>query len=95
MNILKRPINTEKIIKDGEKGRYGFIVEINSNKIDIKKAVQEMYGVTVDTVRTMRYLGKTTTQQRKKSISTGRKSAFKKAIVTLKKGDTIDFYSNI
>ncbi|MEI6817523.1 MAG: 50S ribosomal protein L23 [Bacteroidota bacterium] len=97
MNILKRPIITEKMNKQAAVGRYGFIVDVHHNKIQIKKAVEAMYGVTVDDVRTMRCLGKTSTRQNmnSKSISSGRKSSYKKAIVTLKKGETIDFYSNI
>jgi len=97
MNILKRPIITEKMTKEGDSGRYGFVVDVHHNKIQIRKAVEAMYGVTVEDVNTMRYLGKKSSRQtmNRKSISSGRKAAFKKAIVTLKKGDTIDFYTNI
>ncbi len=97
MNILKRPIITEKMNKEAAKGRYGFIVDVNHNKIQIRKAVESMYGVSVEDVNTMRYLGKQSSRQtmNRKSVSTGRKAMFKKAIVTLKKGDIIDFYSNI
>ena len=95
MNILKRAIVTEKANKEAEKSIYGFIVDRDANKIDIKNAVQQMFGVTVEDVRTMRYLGKKSTRQTKRSVQTGRKSSFKKAIVCLKKGETIDFYGNI
>lgn len=83
--------------KEGVNGRYGFIVDVTHNKIEIKKAVEKMYQVTVEDIRTMRYLGKKSSRQSfsKRSMSTGRKASFKKAIVTLKKGDIIDFYSNI
>jgi large subunit ribosomal protein L23 len=83
--------------KEAAKGRYGFIVDVNHNKIEIRKAVEKLYGVTVEDVNTMRYLGKKSSRQsfNKKSMSNGRKASFKKAVVTLKKGDTIDFYTNI
>jgi large subunit ribosomal protein L23 len=94
--ILKKPIITEKMTSQGESlGRYGFVVSKNANKIQIKKAVEEMYGVSVDTVRTMNYYGKTKFRSTKSKMIRGNSGAFKKAIVQLKKGDAIDFYSNI
>jgi large subunit ribosomal protein L23 len=96
MSILKRPIITEKMTAQTEKmGRYGFIVDEKANKLEIKKAVEGMYNVTVDDVRTMRYGGKRKSRFTKSGIIAGRKNNFKKAIVQLKKGDTIDFYSAI
>ena len=67
----------------------------NHKKIEIKKEVEAMYNVTVLDVNTMRYAGKTKSRYTKTGLVKGRNNAFKKAIVTLKKGDTIDFYSNI
>ena len=80
----------------GEKlGRYGFVVEKSANKIQIKKAVEDMYGVTVESVRTMNYYGKTKFRSTKNQIIKGNNGAYKKAVVFLKKGEGIDFYSNI
>ena len=80
----------------GEKlNRYGFIVDNKANKIEIKKAVEELYGVTVADVNTMRYAGKRKSRYTKAGLLVGKTNSFKKAIVTLKSGDKIDFYSNI
>jgi large subunit ribosomal protein L23 len=96
MNILLKPIVTEKMTSQGDKfNRYGFIVAKNANKIEIKKAVEELYGVTVESVNTMRYGGKVKTRFTKSGVMAGKSPATKKAIVTLIKGNTIDFYSNI
>ena len=78
-----------------EFNRYGFVVDRNANKIQIKGAVEEAYGVTVDSVRTMNYAGKSKSRSTKAGVISGRTSHFKKAIVQLAVGDTIDFYSNI
>jgi large subunit ribosomal protein L23 len=94
--ILKKPVLTEKMTSMAEKGnRYGFIVDMDANKIQIKKAVEATYGVTVTDVNTMRYMGKSTSRYTKKGFSFGRKNHYKKAVVTVKEGDTIDFFSNI
>jgi len=96
MNILLKPIVTEKMTSQGDKfNRYGFIVAKNANKIEIKKAVEELYGVTVESVNTMRYGGKVKTRYTKSGVMTGKSAATKKAIVTLAEGNAIDFYSNI
>jgi large subunit ribosomal protein L23 len=96
MNILLKPIVTEKMTSLGNKfNRYGFFVVKSANKIQIKKAVEELYGVTVDSVNTMRYGGKAKTRNTKSGVTEGRTSARKKAVVTLAEGNTIDFYSNI
>jgi large subunit ribosomal protein L23 len=96
MNILLKPIVTEKMTSQGDKfNRYGFIVARNANKIEIKKAVEEMYGVTVESVNTMRYGGKIKTRYTKSGVMSGKSAATKKAVVTLAEGNTIDFYSNI
>lgn len=96
MSILLKPLVTEKMTSLGDKfNRYGFIVAKNANKIEIKKAVEELYGVTVESVNTMRYGGKVKTRYTKSGVMTGKTAATKKAVVTLAEGNTIDFYSNI
>jgi len=96
MEILIKPIVTEKMTIQGEKlNRYGFVVEKTANKLQIKKAVEDMYSVTVAEVNTMRYGGKVKSRFTKAGYLVGRTNSFKKAIITLKEGDKIDFYSNI
>ena len=75
--------------------KYGFIVRPDANKLEIKKEVEDLYNVTVEKVNTMRYAGKRSSRYTKSGLISGQKASFKKAIVTLKEGDTIDFYSNI
>ena len=80
----------------GEKlNRYGFEVTRDANKIQIKKAVEGLYGVTVAAVNTVRYAGKVKSRFTKSGAITGQKNSCKKAIITLKEGEKIDFYSNI
>ena len=96
MIIIKKPVITEKMTAISEKlNRYAFIVDKRANKLQIKKAVEELYGVKVAAVNTMNYDGKKKSRYTKAGIVTGRRPAFKKAVVTLKEGDTIDFFSNI
>lgn len=96
MSILKRPVVSEKATRQGEKLRqYGFIVDRNANKIQIKKAVEQMYGVTVESVNTMVMRGKTVMRGTKSGVTKGIKGRNKKAVVTVKEGDVIDFYSSI
>lgn len=96
MEIIVKPIVTEKMTKSGDAlNKYGFIVNKEVNKLQIKKAVEEMYDVSVETVNTMRYGGDVKSRYTKGGVVTGRTSAYKKAIVTLVEGNKIDFYSNI
>ena len=96
MNILIKPVITEKMTADAENlNRFGVGVDRAANKIQIKKAVEETYDVTVESVRTMVCIGKKRTRGTKSGFISGRTKTFKKAIVTLSEGDTIDFYSNI
>ena len=96
MGILIKPIVTEKLTIQGEKlNRYGFIVDREANKVEIKNAVEQMYGVTVKDVNTVNYHGKRKSRYTKAGILTGRANHFKKAFVTLAGEDKIDFYSNI
>jgi len=75
--------------------KYGFVVKPEANKLQIKKEVENLYNVTVVDVNTVRYAGKRSSRYTKAGLVKGQRNAFKKAIVTLKEGDTIDFYSNI
>lgn len=75
--------------------KYGFIVKPEANKLEIKKEIESLYNVTVIAVNTCRYAGKRSSRYTRAGLVKGQKNAFKKAIVTLKEGDTIDFYSNI
>jgi large subunit ribosomal protein L23 len=96
MIILKKPIISEKMTRITEKvGQYGFIVDMNANKLEIKKAVEAMYSVSVQAVNTMNYAGKEKSRGTKTGVTKGIKGRSKKAIVTLKKGEVIDFYSSI
>ena len=96
MGIIVKPLVTEKMTAITEKfNRFGFIVRPEANKVEIKKEVEALYNVTVVDVNTMRYAGKNKSRYTRAGLINGRTNAFKKAIVTLKEGDTIDFYSNI
>ncbi len=94
--ILQKPLITEKMSTKGEAlNQYGFIVDKHADKTQIKQAVEEKYDVTVLSVNTIRYAGKVKSRYTKSGVITGKTNAFKKAIVTIKDGDQIDFYSNI
>ncbi len=96
MNVIIKPLITEKMTAAGEKfNRYGFIVHKKANKLQIKQAVEELYNVTVSSVNTMIRPGKAKIKYTKTGVLQGRTNAVKKAIVEIKEGETIDFYSNI
>jgi large subunit ribosomal protein L23 len=96
MKVIIKPIVTEKMTSLTDKlNRYGFKVNPDANKLQIKKAVEDMYNVTVTDVNTANYDGKKKSRYTKTGLISGKTVAFKKAVVTLKEGDTIDFYSNI
>ena len=96
MDILIKPLVTEKMTDQSERyNRYGFLVDRRATKPQIKKAVESLYDVTVDSVNTMVYGGKMKSRYTKGGIITGKTVSFKKAIVTLAEGESIDFYSNI
>ena len=96
MSIIIKPIVTEKMTELGEKlNRVAFYVNKRANKIEIKKAVEELYGVKVDAVNTMVYAGKKRSRFTRGGVINGKSSAMKKAVVTLAEGESIDFYSNI
>ncbi len=97
MDIIVKPIISEKMTKATDKfpNRYGFVVDKRANKIQIKKAIEALYGVRVDDVNTMIYNGKVKSRYTKSGFIVGKTASFKKAIITLAAGETIDFYSNI
>ena len=96
MEIIIKPILTEKMTAESEKlNRYGFVVDRAANKNQIKDAVEAAYGVKVSDVNTMIYMGKAKRRYTKAGLMVGRMNHVKKAVVTLKAGDKIDFYSNI
>ena len=96
MNILLRPVITEKATADSElKNRFTFLVDTNANKVQIKKAVEKAYGVSVDKVRTMRYGAERKTRFTKTGVQRGKSATTKKAIVQVAEGDTIDFYNKL
>ncbi len=96
MGIVIKPIVTEKMTAMGEKlNRFAFQVNTGANKIEIKQAIESLYDVTVTDVNTLNHNGKAKSRYTKAGFISGRTNATKKAIVTLKEGDTIDFYSNI
>lgn len=96
MSVIIKPIVTEKMTKIGEKfNRVGFRVVPTANKLEIKAAVEALYNVTVVDVNTSNVHGKAKNRYTKSGVINGHTAIYKKAIVTLKEGDTIDFYSNI
>ena len=96
MSILVKPIITEKITKEGEVfNRFGFVVDRKANKVQIKKAVEAAYGISVESVNTMNYRADRTTKYTKSGLISGKTNAYKKAVVQVKEGETIDFYNNI
>lgn len=96
MEILKKPLITEKASALSEKsGKYTFLVEKKANKVEIKKAVEKMYGVNVEEVNTLIIASKPKNRNTKTRVISGRKSSYKKAIVKIATGETIDFYNEI
>lgn len=97
MGIIVKPLVTEKQTKITEKfsNRYGFVVLRTADKAEIKKAIEELYGVTVVKINTLISPAKRKSRYTKAGIIEGRVPSYKKAIVTLAEGQTIDFYSNI
>jgi large subunit ribosomal protein L23 len=94
--ILIKPVLTEKANQQGEKLRcYAFKVDRTANKLEIKKAIEAFYGVTVVDVNTMVIPGKRKMRQTKTGLVKGQKRAYKKALITVAEGETIDLYANI
>ncbi len=94
--VLIKPVLSEKVNSLSEKyNRYTFIVNRKANKLQIKKAVEDFYGITVEGVNTINVPSKVKQRNTKSGLLTGRKPAKKKAIVTVAEGDSIDLYGNI
>lgn len=95
-DVLVKPILSEKANQLSEKSRvYSFKVARAANKLEIKKAVEDFYGVTVEDVRTAVAPAKSRSRMTKAGVISGRKPSYKKAFVTVGEGDTIDLYSTI
>ena len=96
MDILIKPIITEKATREAEENnRFTFVVDSKANKIEIKNAVEAAYGVSVTAVRTMNVRPDRRVRYTKSGVQTGKTNAYKKAVVQVAEGDTIDFYANI
>lgn len=94
--ILIRPLVTEKMTAINEKqGKYGFVVTADANKIEIAKAIKGKFNVDVVDVNTVTHKGKSKTQFTKKGRFTGKTPKFKKAMITLKEGQTIDIFGEV
>lgn len=95
-SILKKPLITEKYNEIAEKlSQFAFVVDKRATKDEIKEQIEKVYNVEVEKVRTMLYRGKTKTRYTRKGFIEGKAANYKKAIVSLKEGDTIDFYDNL
>jgi large subunit ribosomal protein L23 len=96
IDIIIKPIVSEKMTDLGEKlNQYGFIVNPKANKLQIKNAVEQLYNVSVESVNTMIYPGKSKRRYTKTRVEQGRTNKYKKAVVTLADGESIDFFSAI
>ena len=92
--MLKKPHITTKAASLNKKGQYSFIVDKKANKKEIKKNLEKIYTVTIESVNTMRYPGKATSRNTPTKIIKGKRAAYKKAIVTLASGDKIDVHAD-
>jgi large subunit ribosomal protein L23 len=93
MSVLKKPVVTEKYTKLSETlGQYAFLADKKASKDEIRREIEKVYDVNVTNIRTMIYAGKRKTRYTKKKFVEGRTPAYKKAVVTLQQGQTIDFY---
>jgi len=94
--ILIKPLITEKMSADTDKtNSYGFVVALGANKIEIKKAIEKEYNVSVTSIRTLRVDGKAKQRFTKTGVVKGRTNSYKKALVSIAEGEIIDFYDNI
>lgn len=95
-DVLIKPILSEKVNKQSEKmNRYAFVVGKRANKLEIKKAVEQFYGVQVTDVNTAVMPGKAKSRNTKAGIVSGRKPSKKKAYITVAEGETIDLYGTV
>lgn len=95
MSVLIKPIVSEKFAQLNENRVYGFVVAKDANKVEIRKAVETIYGVTVESVNTAVAKGKQKTKYTKKAVVSGKTKDVKKAFVKVAEGEIIDFYSGI
>ncbi|HRZ31337.1 MAG TPA: 50S ribosomal protein L23 [Flavobacterium sp.] len=96
MSIIIKPIITEKITKQSElNNRYGFVVDRKANKIQIRNAVEAAYGVKIVAINTMNVRPDRSVKYTKSGMISAKSNAYKKAIVEVQEGETIDFYNNI
>jgi large subunit ribosomal protein L23 len=95
IGILVRPIITEKMTELGEKRQYAFEVPISVNKIEVCKAIEKKFSVKVTSIRTVLVKGKRKSQMTRRGRFEGHTKTWKKAIVTLKEGDKIDYFGNV
>ncbi|WP_369047857.1 50S ribosomal protein L23 [Tenacibaculum sp. UWU-22] len=96
MSILIKPIITEKATNDSElHNRYTFVVNKKANKLEIREALEATYGVTIESVKTMNYPIHRKTKYTKKGLTTGSTGGYKKAVIQLAEGESIDFYNNL
>ncbi len=95
MSIIKKPVLTEKYTAMNAAGKYTFIVDPKANKVDIAKEVKKMYGVEVESVNTLKQIGKKRSRSTKTKVTSGLTSTTKRAIVTVAKGEIIDFYQGL
>ncbi len=94
--VIKKPVITEKMTHLGDTlNQFGFIVDARANKLEIKEAIERIYGVSVEKVNTMNYNGKNRVRYTRSGILSGKSPDHKKAVVMLAEGDTIDLYGNI
>jgi len=90
--IIVRPLVTEKSTEQLERrGAYSFVVARNANKLEIAKAIETLFGVKVNDVRTMQYRGK----EKRLGRFVGRRAAWKKAVVKLREGDSIEIFEGV
>lgn len=96
MSIIIKPIITEKITKQSElNNRYGFVVDRKANKIQIKNAIEAAYGVNIVSINTMNVRPDRSVKYTKSGMISAKTNAYKKAVVEVQEGETIDFYNNI
>lgn len=94
--VLIRPLITEKMSNlTADQSKYGFLVNTKANKIEIARAIEEKFNVHVESVKTINHSGKTKTQFRKSGRFTGKTAKFKKAIIKLREGESIDLYEEV
>lgn len=95
MDIIRKPIITEKAMKLGEKNQYVFEVDRKANKIEIKKFIEKLFEVDVKSIRTVITKGKVKSRFTRKGIQRGTTATKKKAYITVKEGQTIDLVSSV